>query len=214
VPIAISVGANPPVTVPFDLGTGLVLVGTTPELGVPLDATGAFSAIGVGSSAALPPPLGGVPLQLGLSCTLAPVPDLDQFALAPRLTKVRGTLTTKKAKLTMVVESEVTMPADFAGVPTVLRLGPVDAPVLDGVAALVAGARGRFASTGGDLAVMPLKSKTSRLVRIVLKRTLTPGVPYLSGEGEMAISSGGLMATRAVSLKANRRGTRLVVHEH
>jgi hypothetical protein len=50
-------------------------------------------------------------------------------------------------------------------------------------------------------------------MRIVLTRTLASGGPYVSADGEMAVSSGGLVATRAVSLKANRRGTRLVVHE-
>ena len=213
VPIAIAFGGSQAVPVSFELGTALVLVGTTAVAGSPLDATGAFTIIGVGTSEQLPAPLGSTPLQLELSCTLAPPPDLDQFALAARLIKVRGALTTKKAKLTLVLESEVTMPADFAAVPTVLRLGPADAALLQSVATLAAGPRGRFASSDGELLVSPLRSKTSRLMKVVLRKALAPAAPYASGQGTIALSSGGLMATRGVSLKANRHGTRVVVHE-
>jgi len=213
VPIAIAFGGGPPVSVSFELGSALVLVGTTAVSGSPLDASGAFTIVGTGTSDQLPAPLGSTPLEIELSCTLAPPPDLDQFALAARLTKVRGALTTKKAKLTLVLESEVTMPADFAAVPTVLRLGPEDATLLQSVATLAAGARGRFASSDGELLVSPLRSKTSRLMKVVLRKALAPTEPYASGEGTIELSSGGLAATRAVSLKANRHGTRVVVHE-
>jgi hypothetical protein len=213
VPIVIALGATPPVPVSFELETALVLVGTTAVSGAPLDASGAFKLIGAGTSDQLPAPLGSTPLELELSCTLAPAPDIDQFALAPRLIKVRGALTTKKVKLTLVLESEVTMPADFVAVPTVLRLGPDDAALVQSVATLTAGTRGRFTSSDGELLVTPLHSRTSRLMKITLRKSMAPAAPYTSGQGEVALSSGGLMATRGVSLKANRRGTRLAVHE-
>jgi hypothetical protein len=214
VPIAIGLGASPPVPVSFELATALVLVGTTAVTGSPLDGgTGAVTIVGTGTSDQLPAPLGSTPLELALSCTLTPKPDLDQFALAARLTKVRGALTTKKAKLTMVLESEVTMPADFVAEPTVLRLGPADAALLQSIATLAAGPRGSFASGDGELLVKPMRSRTSRLMKIILKKVLAPEAPYVSGQGSLALSSGGLAATRGVSLKANRRGTRLAVHE-
>jgi hypothetical protein len=213
VPFAISFGASPPVPVTFELGTALVLVGTTALSGRAIDATGSFTLVGTGTSDQLPAPLGSTPLELELSCTLAPAPDLDQFALAARLTKVRGALTTKKVKLTLVLESEITMPADFVAVPTVLRLGHTDATLLQSIVTLAAGPRGRFASSDGELLVMPLHSKTSRLMKIVLRKALAPTEPYASGQGTLALSSGGLTATRSVSLKANRRGTHLAVHE-
>jgi hypothetical protein len=217
VPITIAFGSSPPVAVPFELGTAIVLVGNTPVSGMPLvgldETTAAFRLIGAGMSDQLPAPLGSTPLELQLSCTLTPKPDLDQFAIAPRLIKVRGALTTKKVKLTLVLESEVTMSADFAAVPTVLRLGPEDAALLQSIVTLTAGARGRFASSDGELLVTPLRSRTSRLTKVVLHKSMAPAEPYTSGEGTVALSSGGLMARRGVSLKANRRGTRLVVHE-
>ena len=212
VPVSIAFGGSGPVTVPFELATGLVLVGT-PVLGTPIDASGAFTVVGAGAGGTLPAPLGGVALELTLGCTLAPAPDLDQFALPARLDKVRGTLTTKKVKLTMVIESDVTMPADFGGLPTILRLAEGDASVLDGVSTLAAGARGRFASASGDLVVSPLRSRTSRLMKVVLKRSIATASTFTSGDGTMALSSGGLMASRSVSLKATHHGTRLVVHE-
>lgn len=213
VPITIAFGASPPVAVPFDLSTAVVLVGSNVVTGSPIDANGAFDLFGTGTSADLPAPLGSTPLEIELSCTLAPPPDLDQFALAPHLDKVRGALTTKKAKLTLVLESDPTMPADFAGIPTVLRLGPSGAPLLQTVATLAAGSRGSFASSDGSLTVKPLRSKTSRLVRIVLRTALSPAAPFSTGQGQLALSAGGLMTTRNVSLKANRRGTHLAVHE-
>jgi hypothetical protein len=50
-------------------------------------------------------------------------------------------------------------------------------------------------------------------MKIVLRKALAPAAPYASGQGTIALSSGGLTATRGVSLKANRHGTRVVVHE-
>jgi hypothetical protein len=214
VPIVITLGASPAVPVSFAFSTTLVLVGSTVVSGSALDGTsGSFTLVGAGTSGELPAPFASTPLELRLSCTLAPPPDLDQFALAPRLVKARGALTTKKAKLTLVLESEVTMPADFAAMPTVIRLGPDDAPVLQSVATLAAGTRGRFASSDGELQVIPLRSRTSRLMKVILRKAIAPAAPYVGGDGEVVLSTGGLMATHGVSLKANRRGTRLGVHE-
>jgi hypothetical protein len=212
VPITIDVGGSP-LAVPCELATGVVLVGAAPVLGSPLDVAGRFRVVGSGSSAALPAPLGGTPLRLELGCTLAPPPDLDQFALAPRLAKVRGKLTATKAKLVMVLESEIAMPTDFAAVATVLRLGGADPALLERVLTLQAGSRGRFASADGALTIVPLKRRTSRAHKIVLRQSVSPSGPYASGEDTLALSSGGLTAVRPVSLKANGKGTRLVVRE-
>jgi hypothetical protein len=213
VPIDVTLGGAAPVSVPFELATGLLLVGTAPVAGAPLDASGAFTLVGSGVSNLLAPPLAGSALELRLSCTLSPTPDLDQFALSPRLTKVRGVLTTKRARLVLLLESEVTLPADFVAEPTLLRLGPADAPLLEAVVTLAAASRGRFASDDGSIVVAPVRSRTSRLMKLVLRRAIAPDGPYVGREGAVAISSGGLQASRPVTLKANRRGTRLLVRE-
>jgi hypothetical protein len=121
VPLTITLGGTT-VSVPFALTTGFALAGATPLLGAPFDASGAVRLVGTGSSPALPAPLGGASLGLELACTHTPPPDLDQFAPAPRLTKIRGAITAKKVKITMTLESELSMPVDPAGVPTILRL--------------------------------------------------------------------------------------------
>ena len=121
VPIAIQLGGAP-TPVPFSLTTGFALAGATTLLGAPLDSSGAVRLVGVGGSPTLPAPLGGTALALELSCVHTPAPDRDQFAPAPRLTKIRGAITAKKVKITMTLESELSMAVDPTGVPTILRL--------------------------------------------------------------------------------------------
>ena len=213
VPIAIQLGGAP-TPVPFSLTTGFALAGATTLLGAPFDASGAVRLVGVGGSSALPAPLGGTPLALELACVQTPAPDLDQFAPAPRLTKIRGAITAKKVKITMTLESELSMAVDPAGVSTVLRLqdgGGV--PLLEQVLSLQAGARGRFASSGGEIKVMPGKGRGVRTQKIVLKESPGPSAALASGTGTMAIETGGLMARRSVKLTANGKGSRLAVRE-
>jgi len=213
VPIAITLGGTT-VTVPFGLTTGFALAGATPILGAPFDASGAIRLVGTGSSAALPAPLGGTPLALELGCTQTPAPDLDQFAPAPRLTKIRGTITAKKVKLTMTLESELGMAVDPAGVPTILRLQDGGgSTVLEEVLPLQSGSHGRFASSGGELKVMPGKGRGVRTQKIVLKESPGPTAALASGTGTMAIETGSLMARRSVKLTANGKGSRLAVRE-
>jgi hypothetical protein len=211
-PVTITVGGTPAV-VPFELSTGFVLVGTTPELGAPIDSSGAFALVGTGQSAALPAPFASEPLLLRLSCTLAPVPDLDQFALAARATKVRGTLTATKAKLSIVVETEFSLPGDFANQPTILWLGPDGAALVETVATTAAAPRNRFQSGDGTLTISRLKSKTGFKYRLVLKSAIDHPDAYVSGEDQLALTSGGLIARSPVTLRAKRHGTRLVVRE-
>ena len=213
VPVAITFGGAT-ASVPFAMTTGFTLVGTAPILGAPFDASGAVRLVGTGSSAALPAPLGGTPLALELACTHTPAPDLDQFAPAPRLTKIRGVITAKKLKLTMTLESELGMAVDPTGVPTILRLqdgGGV--ALLEQVMPLQSGARGRFASSGGELKIMPGKGRGVRTQKIVLKESPGPTAALTSGAGTMAIETGGLMARRSVKLTANGKGSRLAVRE-
>jgi hypothetical protein len=210
VPIMIAAG-GPPVAVPFTLTTGFVVAGGVPVLGAPIDAGGVVHIVGTGSSAALPAPLGGAAIRLELGCTLAPPPDLDQFAVAPRLTKVRGTITADKVKLTILLESELAMAADPGGVPTVLRVGPEGAALIQEVMTLQPGPRGRFVSGGGELTLMPLRRRRVRAQKIVLRSPLGQSVPLASGETVLAVETGGLMARRAVTLA--KRGARLKVKE-
>ena len=212
-PVTITLGGTPAV-VPFDLSSGFVVVGTTPVLGAPIDGqTGAFALVGTGESAALPAPFASQPLLLRVSCTLAPIPDLDQFAEPAQVTKVRGTLTTTKAKLTIVVESEFSLPGDFANEPTILRLGPGGAALVETVATTAAAPKNRFQSSDGTLTIRRLKSKTGFKYSIVLKSTLDHPDAYASGDDQVAITSGGLIARSPVTLRAKRHGTRLVVRE-
>jgi len=192
----------------------LNLTGTTPLLGAPFDASGAVRLVGTGSSATLPPPLGGAALALELACVHTPPPDLDQFAPAPRLTKIRGAITAKKVKMTMTLESELSMTVDPAGVPTILRLQDGGgAALLEQVMPLQPGSRGRFASSGGELKIMPGKGRGVRTQKIVLKESPGPTAALASGSGTMAIETGGLMARRSVKLTANGKGSRLAVRE-
>ncbi|MGH7894367.1 MAG: hypothetical protein ACREQL_06840, partial [Candidatus Binatia bacterium] len=94
VPITVTLDGTP-VAVATDFTTGFGVAGGTLALGSPIDGSGAFVLVGVGRSAALPAPLADIDLLLMLSCTLAPIPDLDQFALAPGLAKVSGVLTSR-----------------------------------------------------------------------------------------------------------------------
>jgi len=213
IPLTITFGGTT-VAVPFTLTTGFALAGTTPLLGAPFDASGAVRLVGTGSSATLPPPLGGAALALELACVHTPPPDLDQFAPAPRLTKIRGAITAKKVKITMTLESELSMTVDPAGVPTILRLQDGGgAALLEQVMPLQPGSRGRFASSGGELKIMPGKGRGVRTQKIVLKESPGPTAALASGSGTMAIETGGLMARRSIKLTANGKGSRLAVRE-
>jgi hypothetical protein len=212
-PITIQLGGAT-TSVPFALTTAFALAGTTSLLGAPFDASGAVRLVGTGSSAALPAPLGGASMGLELACVHTPPPDLDQFAPAPRLTKIRGAITAKKVKITMTLESELSMSVDQTGVPTFLRLQDGGgAALLAQVMPLQAGARGRFASSGGELKISPGKGKGVRTQKIVLKESPGPTASLTSGTGLMAIETGGLMARRSVKLTANGKGSRLAVRE-
>ena len=106
------------------------------------------------------------------------------------------------------------MAVDPAGVPTVLRLQDgAAAPLLERVLSLQSGARGRFASSGGEIKVMPGKGRGVRTQKIVLKESPGPTAALASGSGTMAIETGGLMARRSVKLTANGKGSRLAVRE-
>jgi hypothetical protein len=213
VPIAIQLGGAT-ASVPFALTTGFALAGTTPVLGAPVDASGAMRVVGVGTSAVLPAPLGGAAMGLELGCVQTPPPDLDQFAPAPRLTKIRGAITAKKVKITMTLESELSMAVDPAGTPTVLQLRDGGgAALVEQVTSLQSGARGRFASSGGEIKVIPGKGKGVRTQKIVLKESPGPAAALASGTGTLAIETGGLMARRSVKLTANGKGSRLAVRE-
>ena len=202
-----------PVLVPFDLTTGISWVGGTTALGSPIDASGAVALVGTGVAAALPAPLGGTLLRLDLACTLAPSPDLDQFALAPRLTKIRGVFTAKTEKLVLLLESDVSTPIDPVGLPTLLRLGGT-LPILDETITLYPAPRGAFASTDGTVTVRGRARKTVRSQKVVLRRSAPQtAASFASGDGQLVVTSGGLLARRGITLRANRRGTRLTVRE-
>jgi hypothetical protein len=199
--------------VSFDLTTGFVESEEGTVLGSPIDAGGTFRIVGsgLGCIQALPC-LDPVPLALELSCTLAPAPDLDQFALAPRLDKVRGTLKGGKAKLTIMLDSEFAM-SEVASAPTVLRLSDASATLLELAVPMQSGPRGRLVSSDGSVTIIPLKRATERVQKVVLKGPLAAGAILAPGDGELALSVGGLTARRGVALKANRRGTKAGVRE-
>jgi hypothetical protein len=211
VPVTITLDGDPHV-VPFDLSTGYLAVGT-PRFGAPLDATGAFALAGVGTLPAAAPLFGDATLRLDLGCTLDPPPDLDQFALGPRLRKVRGTLTATQAKLVMILETEVPLPGEFATAPTAIQVGPGATPLVDLAFATSPAAKGRFASAGGELTVVPLRRRVGLAYRIVLRASATLAAPFASAGSSVAVSAGGLVARRAVDLRAKRRGGRLAIRE-
>ncbi|HXJ32683.1 MAG TPA: hypothetical protein VMS22_01470 [Candidatus Eisenbacteria bacterium] len=200
-------------SVAMDFTSGFAMAGGTLVVGAPIDASGAFALVGVGRSAALSPPLADVDLLLTLSCTLAPVPDLDQFALAPRLSRVAGLATSHARTLTMVLEANSILPASFDTTPTTLRLGPAPAMELRLDGGLAAAGRKGFAATafdGSRVSVMPLRRPGRLAYRIRLRG---PGIADLTAapEGSLVVESGGLIARTAVAMRPNRARTRVRV---
>jgi hypothetical protein len=211
VPVTIVLDGTPHV-VPFDLTTGWA-AGGAPHFGTPLGADGTFAAIGEGSLAAALPLFGAAALRLELGCTLDPPPDLDQFALGPRLRKVRAKLTPEKVKLTILLDTDVPLPGDFATAPTAIRLGPEGGAVVDVALATIPGSRGRFASADGMLTITPLRRRIGLSYKVVLRGALTAPTPFGTGDSTISVSAGGLVARRAVAFRAKRGGTRLAVRE-
>ncbi len=212
VPMTITLDGTPAV-VTTDFTTGFTTAGGTLEVGAPIDASGAFALVGVGRSSALPAPLADVDLSLTLSCTLAPVPDLDQFALAPSLSKVTGLLTARKRTLTMLLETDPTLPPSFDTTPTTLRLGPAPTVEVRLDAGLTASGKKGFvgtASDGSTLSVKPLRRKGALMYRVSLGG---PGVADLTtAPGDsLVVESGGLIARTAVATRPNRAGTRVKI---
>lgn len=194
-----------------DLTTGFVPDTDPPVLGSALDGSGSFMLVGRTRPATSPPPAGFVPLDLVLSCALAPVPDVDQFALAPDLSRVRGVLTARKRTLSFVLERNTTGPAQFAGAPTLVHLGP--APVLDlNLPAGLAdqGRKGFRGTDGADLtvAVKAMRRRNPPAYKVKLTGPgASPGAAASSGT--LVVETGGMLARTAVSLRANRKGTRV-----
>jgi len=213
VPITVTLDGTP-VAVATDFTTGFAVGGGTLALGAPIDGAGAFTLVGVGRSAALPAPLADVDLLLTLSCTLAPVPDLDQFALAPGLTKVGGVLTSRTRKLSAVLETAATLPPAFDAAPTTLRLGPEPLVELRLDAGLAPAGRKGFtgaAADGSQLSVKPLRRRGGLAYRVQLRGPGVADLAAASSSAALVLESGGLVARTAVAMRSNRAGTRVKI---
>jgi hypothetical protein len=105
--------------VPVTLTTGLAAADGVVAEGTPMSGSGVFALVGVAPVDGLAAPLGGATAVFRLSCTTAPVPDVDKFPLV-ELRKLGGRITTKKLRLHGLLDAG-SLPADFAA-PALLRV--------------------------------------------------------------------------------------------
>jgi hypothetical protein len=205
VPVAMTVDAAA-ATVPFDLTTEFVVTETGVTVGAPIGSTGAVTVMGSGSSAALPAPFTDAALLVRLACVLDPVPDLDQFALAPRIQAARGTVTGKRTTLGATLDPEGTT-SDFTA-PAIVRLVQGDTTVVlamlpDGLARKGRRYTADYA-TGSVVVVQKRRGN-----KVVLKDNGGFAGPFATGEGALELDVGGLFARLPVAFRANGPGTRM-----
>jgi hypothetical protein len=207
VPVAMTVDAASE-TIPFDLTTQFVVGGSDVVVGEPIRSSGTVTLVGAGRSATLPAPLANATLLLRLACTLAPPPDLDQFALASTIKAAKGAVTGKGTKLTITVDPEGTT-ADFAA-PAIVRA--VQGETVVAVAMLPTGLAGSGRRHTADYAtgsVVVIRKKRGH--KVILKDDAGFAGPFITGDGELEIDVGGLFARVPVGFRANGPGTRMKV---
>jgi hypothetical protein len=109
-------------TVPVHLTTAVVLAGSGVEAGVPIRTDGRFTLVGTVPAGTLPAPLDASATVLKVGCQANPVPDLDQFALAPTFTSFAGVLSATRGKLRGTLAGGAMTAASFTGGDAILHL--------------------------------------------------------------------------------------------
>ena len=211
VPFDLSLGAAS-ATLPVALTTGLAMLGGNVIEGAPLGADGRFTLAGGVASLGLAP-FGGVPVGFRLTCQAAPVPDLDQFRLAPEMRKLSGTIRNGVLALkAQLVVSDGDAP-DLTGVPAVVRASgnelTVAATAFEGGLARRGKAFVATAADGATISVRVVRRKAP--AKLALKARL-PGAAIPPGAGNVAqvtADVGGLLARARGDIV--RKGGRVLI---
>lgn len=201
------------ITLPVTLTTGLTSAGGVLAEGAPMNTGGIFTLAGVAPLDGMPAPLGGEAAVVRLTCTAAPVPDLDQFPVIATK-RLAGMIATRGLRLRAVIDPGL-QPADFPGQPAVVRVtvGTVAVATIDFPAGLETDGPRAFVGQSAN----GLKRVTVRLVRRVpATYTLMLGVrgafPDLPpGRSLVTVSYqvGGLLSRAERFFHGNRAGTKL-----
>ncbi len=215
VPLVLTVGGTA-YAVPTTLTSGPAGVGEdiSDAPGQPIAPDGSLAIVGATRLTGLPFPYTDAPAFMRFTCVAAPAPDLDQFALAPRIVRLKGTVTasglTLRAKL---VSGDAA--ADFARPARVLARGTFGSRglSLDG---LVPRGRSAFVgqSTNGQNAVEIRRVKRRPVAVYRLRIRLSGVINPLPADGttlDLAMDVGGLVTRTTQTLRARRRGTILSV---
>jgi hypothetical protein len=211
-PIAFTLGAAT-ATVPVTLTTGLVAVNGSVAEGTPLQGLGSLVLVGTAPGDALPPPITGQPLLVRMSCQPRPVPDKDQFATPPRITSIKGWITTGRAKLRATVELPSSTAPDFAGRPTLLAVHVDGVTVASAVLSGGLHGRRRLAGASDDRhAKVDVRQRSAARLALamVLRSVALP--PQASGARvlvDLAVDTGGLLGRGEQLFHASRNGRRL-----
>ncbi len=149
-PVTFTVGADV-VTSPVTFTTGLATVEGAVAEGTPLQGLQQVTLVGVVAGDALPAAIAGHALVVTMSCQPLPVPDKDQFELAPSVSGIKGDITTSEARLQATIAlAPSPTPPDFAGRPTMLVVHADGTPIASAlVSAGLQGTR-RISGTSDD----------------------------------------------------------------
>jgi hypothetical protein len=181
--------------------------------GAAMDASGRFTLVGAGLADGLAPPLGGAVAVFQLTCTAAPVPDLDQFP-AVTAKHLAGHVNTRGLRLHTTLSAGSLTP-DFTG-PALVRvtanggaMAEVDLPQ-----GLTARGRRTFVGSSGDgaqtLVVRLRRRRPSPTYALALRVDADQG-DLPGGRPVVTLTSqvGGLLTRVTRVFRANRAGTRL-----
>jgi hypothetical protein len=132
-------------TVPVNLTSAVEVVGDVVAAGAPMGSDGSFTLAGVIPAGHLAAPLDAAATVVRVTCRVTPVPDRDQFIVAPAMTSLAGVLSDTRAKLRGALQGGTLSAATFTGGPAILRL---DA---GGASLATVEFPGGFAAQGRDL---------------------------------------------------------------
>ena len=171
-----------------------------------------LTLVGIAAPTGLPAPL-DQPVRLTLTCQATPAPDVDQFALAPSVSKVSGTITAKKARLKVVVDLQPGQSPDFMGHPALFRLHAGDTGIAEvALPAGLAGTGRRFRGATPDgrasLAVR-VRSASRYVLTVVLSPVTLPAMTGHQALLEVTQDLGGFLSRGEKLMRANHAGTRL-----
>lgn len=116
------------VTVQVNLTSAVAVAGDVVTSGTPMESDGQFTLAGVIQAGRLPAPLDAA-VVVRLTCRVTPVPDRDQFVLAPAVTSLAGVLSGTHGKLRGALQGGTLSAATVTGGPAILQLAAGAAPL-------------------------------------------------------------------------------------